>query len=171
MYAEGEEIFYYLSVYNETYRNPKSPKTAMSSRASSRGCINCSSTDAGNAGQKLRPQLFGSGTILREVEKAQKILAEKYNLSSDLWSVTSYTELCRDAQAVARWNRLHPGEEPKKSYLDELFAGQDGPFVASSDNVRLVADQIRQFLPGTYTTLGHGRFRPQRYPRSASPAF
>ncbi len=158
MYAEGEEIFYYITVYNETYPQPSIPENGDVKQGILKGMYKLKSTDANNTEQKLRPQLFGSGTILREVEKAQVILADKYGISSDLWSVTSYTELCRDAQAAARWNRLHPGEEPKKSYLEELFAGHEGPFVASSDYVRLVADQIRQFLPSPYTTLGTDGF-------------
>ena len=139
-------------------RSPRIPDNGDVTRGILKGMYRLKSSDAGNTEQKLRPQLFGSGTILREVEKAQAILADKYGVASDLWSVTSYTELCRDAQAAARWNRLHPGEEPRKSYLEELFAGQEGPFVASSDNVRLVADQIRQYLPGPYTTLGTDGF-------------
>jgi pyruvate dehydrogenase E1 component len=85
-------------------------------------------------------------------------LAEKYGIATDLWSVTSYSEICRDAVATTRWNRLHPGETPKKSYLDELFNGQDGVYVAASDNVRLVPDQIREWIPGTYVTLGTDGF-------------
>ncbi|WP_166820628.1 pyruvate dehydrogenase (acetyl-transferring), homodimeric type [Thalassoroseus pseudoceratinae] len=151
MYADGEEIFYYLSVYNENYVQPPMPEGVEEGIL--KGIYKLKSTEGQN-NKELRPQLFGSGTILREVLRGQEILAEKYGIGCDVWSVTSYSELARDARAASRWNRMHPGEEPRKSYLEELFADQEGPFIASSDNVRLVQDQIREWIPGTYTTLG-----------------
>lgn len=158
MYAEGEEIFYYIAVYNENYVQPKLPENGDIKTGILKGMYKLGGNDAGKSGQKFRPQLFGSGPILREVEKAQVMLAEKYQIATDLWSVTSYSEVCRDAAAVSRWNRLHPNETPKKSYLEELFGGQEGVFVAASDNVRLVPDQIREWIPGTYITLGTDGF-------------
>jgi pyruvate dehydrogenase E1 component len=115
------------------------------------------STESGE-GQKDRPQLFGSGTILNEVLRAQNILKEKYNIGTDVWSVTSYSELCRASMAAQRWNQLHPTEPPKKSHLMEVLAGNNGPYIAASDNVRLVPDQIRQWVPGKYTILGTDGF-------------
>ena len=155
MYADGEEIFYYLSVYNESYVQPSMPEGVEEGIL--KGIYKLKSTEGTN-GKELRPQLFGSGTILREVLRGQEILAEKYGIGSDVWSVTSYSELARDARATSRWNRMHPGEETKKSYLEELFAEHEGPFIASSDNVRLVHDQIREWIPGTYTALGTDGF-------------
>ena len=155
MYADGEEIFYYLSVYNENYVQPSMPEGVEEGIL--KGIYKLKSTEGKNS-KELRPQLFGSGTILREVLRGQEILAEKYGIGCDVWSVTSYSELARDANAATRWNRLHPGEEPRTSYLEELFAEQEGPFIASSDNVRLVPDQIREWIPGTYTALGTDGF-------------
>lgn len=158
MYEEDEQIFYYVSVYNENYPQPKIPENGDIKAGILKGMYKLKGVEAGNAEQAVRPQLFGSGPILREVERAQKLLAEKYNISTDLWSVTSYSELCREAAAVDRWNRLHPQEEPKKSYVEEVLGEEDGLFVSSSDNVRLVADQIRQWIPGTYIILGTDGF-------------
>ena len=156
MYAEGEETFYYISVYNETYVMPEMPEG--SAEGILRGMHKVRSTDGGNAEQKMRPQLFGSGPILNEVLRAADLLADRYRVSCDVWSVTSYTELARDAQKAERWNRLHPNEEPRKSYVERLFERVEGPFVAGSDNVRLVADQIRRWIPGTYMVLGTDGF-------------
>src|SRR5690606_38678575 len=102
-----------------------------------KGMYRFNSTESGN-GQQHRPQLFGSGTILNEVLRAQKILKEKFDIGTDVWSVTSYSELARACMDANRWNLLHPDQEPKKSYLMEQLDGIHGPFIASSDNVRLV---------------------------------
>src|SRR5690606_24054012 len=122
-----------------------------------RGMYRVSSTDSGE-GQPKRPQLFGSGTILPQVLKAQQMLKDQYGIGSDVWSVTSYSQLCRDAMATTRWNRLHPDGDARLSYLESVLDGVDGPFVAASDNVRLVPDQIRQWIPGQYTILGTDGF-------------
>ena len=116
-----------------------------------------SSVDSG-AGQKVRAQLFGSGTALPSVLRAQKILKDKYDIGTDVWSVTSYNELSRDAMAADRWNRLHPSETPKRGYLETALASEKGPFISASENVRAVADQIRQWIPGEYTVLGTDGF-------------
>ncbi|HWL09070.1 MAG TPA: pyruvate dehydrogenase (acetyl-transferring), homodimeric type [Planctomicrobium sp.] len=157
MYAEGEEIFYYLSVYNENYDMPQMPEGDHIVPGILKGMYKLNSTDDGK-GQKERPQLFGSGTILNSVLKAQKLLKEKYDIGTDVWSVTSYSELCRASMDASRWNLLHPTETPRKSYLMEVLEGVKGPFIASSDNVRLVPDQIRQWIPGSYTVLGTDGF-------------
>ncbi|MCA9098014.1 MAG: pyruvate dehydrogenase (acetyl-transferring), homodimeric type, partial [Planctomycetaceae bacterium] len=157
MYADGEEIFYYLSVYNEAYEMPPMPEGNGVTEGILKGMYCFHSTEDGD-GQKRRPQLFGSGTILNEVLRAQKILKENYGIGCDVWSVTSYSELCRAAMDADRWNMLHPGEEKKESYLTQTLSGIDGPFIAASDNVRLVPDQIRQWIPGSYTVLGTDGF-------------
>jgi pyruvate dehydrogenase E1 component len=112
------------------------------------------------AGKKdaLRPQLFGSGPLLNEVRRAQSILSERFGVESDVWSATSYSQLFREALASQRWNRLHQKETPRRSYLERVLAGLAGPFIAVSDNVRLVADQIRPWVPGPYLTLGTDGF-------------
>jgi len=157
MYGDGEEIFYYLSVYNENYEMPAMPEGDHIHEGILKGMYKFRSTEGGS-GQKQRPQLFGSGTILNEVVRAQQLLKEKYGIGSDVWSVTSYSELCRASMDADRWNRLHPGEPQRKSYLMEQLAGVDGPFISASDNVRLVADQLRQWIPGQYVVLGTDGF-------------
>ncbi len=155
MYAEGEETFYYISVYNENYVQPEMPDGVTDGIL--KGMYRLNSTDSG-AEQEYRPQLFGSGPILESVREAQQILSEKYGVGTDVWSVTSYTLLCRDAMDAEHWNRLHPGETPRESYLEKCLGEERGPFISASDNVRLVADQIRSWVPGTYITLGTDGF-------------
>jgi pyruvate dehydrogenase E1 component len=121
-----------------------------------RGMYKLKTADVGLGG--LRPQLLGSGPILRHVLKAQEILADRYSISSDAWSVTSYKELRRDALAADRWNRLHPGEPPKSCHLWKTVEGQHGPFIAASDYVRLVQEQIAAWLPGGMVALGTDGF-------------
>ena len=157
MYADGEEIFYYLSVYNEDYIQPAMPDRGDVIDGIIRGMYRYSSTDSGD-GQRHRPQLFGSGTILREAIRAQQILKDKYNIGCDVWSVTSYNELRRDAMDCQHWNDLHPGQPAKRSYLEQVLDGVTGPFISTSDNVRLVADQIREWIPGEYIVLGTDGF-------------
>ena len=101
-----------------------------------------------------RVQLFGSGAIMNCVLKGQQILAEKYGISSDVWSVTSYNELRRDAQECKRWNMFHPTQTPRKSYIETVTEGCEGPFIASSDYVQALAEQVAPFLPGDFLALG-----------------
>ena len=157
MYEDDQSIFYYLTLYNESYEMPPMPEAAAEGIL--KGMYRLKGVDVGSDGnERKRPQLFGSGPILREVLRAQDLLAEKYNVSSDVWSVTSYKTLRGEAQAAERWNRLHPQEEPRQSYLEQTLARFDGPFIAASDNMKLVADQIRDWVPGTYRTLGTDGF-------------
>ncbi|WP_390623344.1 pyruvate dehydrogenase (acetyl-transferring), homodimeric type [Blastopirellula sediminis] len=150
MYVDGETAMYYITVGNENYAMPAMPEGAEEGIV--RGIYKYNSLDAAKG--KNRVQLFGSGPILRCVLEAQQILADKYQVSSDVWSVTSYTELRRDAHACQRWNMFHPTEEPRKSYLEQVMEGVEGPFIASSDNVRALPEQIRDYLPGNLLALG-----------------
>ena len=159
MYGENKCLQYYLSVYNEDYEMPPMPAGEDGDQSKIiegilKGMYKLSSTD----GDGPRPQLFGSGTILQYAMKAQEILKEKYGFASDVWSVTSYSELCREAMATTRRNRLNPGKDGEISYLESILDGVEGPFIASSDNVRLVPDQIRQWVPGRFTVLGTDGF-------------
>jgi pyruvate dehydrogenase E1 component len=98
--------------------------------------------------------LLGSGAILRHVLGAQEILAERYQIASQVWSVTSYTQLRRDAHACDHWNMLHPDQPPRRSYLEQILAGESGLFVAASDYVRAVPEQISRWVPGELFALG-----------------
>ena len=155
MYAEGEDVFYYLSVYNENYMMPNMPEGVEEGIL--RGMYPLDPTVPAKK-RAARPQLLGSGPILNEVIRAQKLLAEKFAVEADVWSVTSYNELKREAQSVARWNRLHPEQKPKVSYIERALSGLNGPFISSSDNVQLVAEQIRPYVPGPYTVCGTDGF-------------
>ena len=155
MYAEGEDVFYYLSVYNENYVMPKMPEGVEEGII--KGMYPLDPTVPAKK-RASRPQLFGSGPILNEVIRGQKLLAEKFGVESDVWSVTSYNELKREAQSTARWNRLHPDQKAKVSYVEQALSGLKGPFISSSDNVQLVAEQIRPYVPGTYVVCGTDGF-------------
>ena len=153
MYQEGEEIFYYIALHNENYSMP--PMAEGVEQGILKGLYKFK---PGPDGKKHKAQIFGSGTILREALRAQEILAERYDVSADVWSATSYKNLRTDAVNAKRWNMLHPTEPPKKSYLETLLEGQPGPFIAVSDNMKIVADQIAPWVPGGLTSLGTDGF-------------
>ena len=150
MYEDGETAIYYLTVENENYEMPAMPDGVEEGII--KGMYKFSSVSA--AEETHHVQLFGSGAILRAAIDAQKLLADRYNISSDVWSVTSYTQLARDAEACRRWNMLHPGDAPRKSYVEQVLADHNGPFIAASDYVRAVAEQIAPWIPGDYFVLG-----------------
>ncbi len=107
---------------------------------------------------KLRAQLFGSGTILIEALKAQKMLEEKYNVGADVWSVTSYLNLYRDGHACERWNRLHPADKPRVPYVTQATTKAPGVFVAASDYLKTLPDAIDRWLPRRLHSLGTDGF-------------
>ena len=154
MYRKGESLFYYLTLYNENYPMPTMPSGAES------GILNGLYKFRKGQGSKskLRAQLFGSGSLIGEALRAQEILAERYGVSADVWSATSYKRLRNDALEAERWNMLHPTGAPKRSYVEELLAGEDGVFVAVSDYMKIVPDQIAPWVPGGLTTLGTDGF-------------
>ncbi len=154
MYEAQESIFYYITLYNENYEMPAMPPNAVEGILN--GMYKLRSREAGSIG--AIPQLFGSGPILREVLRAQEILADRYLISSDVWSVTSYKQLRKEAMAAERWNNLHPTEAPRSCYLWDVLRGAAGPFVAASDYVRLVPEQISRWVPGGLTVLGTDGF-------------
>ncbi len=156
MYVENENIFYYLTGYNELYRMPAMPEGAEAGIL--QGMYRLQSADPLPSSRTARPQLLGSGSLLPESLRAQSILADQYGIGSDVWSVTSYCRLRRDAQSADRFNALHPDEPKRRSYLDEALAGVKGPFIAVTDYIKLVPDQIRQWVPSKYITLGTDGF-------------
>jgi pyruvate dehydrogenase E1 component len=150
LYEDNETAMYYITLQNENYEMPEMP--AGCEEGIIRGMYKVSTVDA--EGGQHRATLFGSGAILRQALKAQTILAEKYQISSDVWSVTSYTELRRDAQECKRWNLLHPTQPPRVSYVERALEHINGPCVASSDNVRALPEQISEWVPGGLYALG-----------------
>lgn len=153
MYQDLEDTLYYITLTNDNYTHPAMPPGVEEGII--KGMYKFS-TVKGSGPQEV--QLFGSGAILNEVIRAQQILAERYQVSSNVWSVTSYKELWRDAQAARRWNMLHPAETPRRSYLEETVEGLKGPFIATSDNVRALAEQLNPWIPGGLFTLGTDGF-------------
>jgi pyruvate dehydrogenase E1 component len=156
MYQDNEDAIYYITVENDNYVHPPLPEGDGIEEGIIRGMYKFSSVDADKPRAKV--QLLGSGAILWSVWQAQALLAAHYGISSNVWSVTSYNELTREARDVERWNRLHPTEEPRKSYVEALTENEEGPFIASSDYVRSVAEQISQWIPGGLYALGTDGF-------------
>ncbi len=148
MFQEQEAVFFYVTCMNENYQHPAMPE-GIEDRILKGAYL----FQAASEGDK-RIRLLGSGTILREVIEAATMLQEDFGVSADIWSVTSFNELRREAMDVERWNRLHPAEESRLSYVEECFGGDKTPTVASTDYMAAVPDQIRQWIPGRFVTLG-----------------
>ena len=153
MYQLQEDRFYYLTLYNENYPMPAMP-SGLDTEGILKGIYRYQAAPEG----KAVAQLFGSGPILNEALRAQNILAERYGVAADVWSATSYNELRRDALGVERWNRLHPDKTPRTPYIVQAIAGADGPIIAATDYMKVVADQVAPWLPGRMTSLGTDGF-------------
>jgi pyruvate dehydrogenase E1 component len=153
MYVENEDIFYYLALYNENHAMPAMPEGVEDGIL--KGLYKFK---PGYEGGKIKAHIIGSGAIMQSALKAQLILAEKYGVSADVWSATSYKLLRMDAIRAQRWNMMHPTLPAKKSYLEKLLAKEEGAFVSVSDNIRTVADQIAPWVPGGLFTLGADGF-------------
>jgi len=153
MYEMNENRFYYVTMYNENYVQPEMPGEHVIEGVL-KGIYRYKPAAAGTA----VIQLFGSGSILNEAIRAQEILADKYGVAADVWSVTSYNELRREALAVERWNRLHPAETPRRPYILEALDGASGPIVAATDYMKIVPDQLSPWLPDRLVTLGTDGF-------------
>ena len=152
MCDEQESVFYYIACMNENYVQPAMPESAAEGIV--KGMYRLSEGGAG----KVRIQLLGSGTILREVIEAGEMLEQDWNIPADIWSVTSFSELRRDAMAADRWNERHPDQEPRQSHVESCLKNVPGPYVAATDYIKTVPDQIRQWVPGTYRVLGTDGF-------------
>ena len=152
MYQEQENIFYYITVGNENYEMPAMPDQASTKEGILKGiyCFQRSPLDA-TANKKVH--LLGSGAIMTQVLEAQKLL-EGYGVATDIWSVTSYNELNREALAVERWNMLHPQEKPKKPYLAQIFQNEKGVLVAASDYMKALPNSIKPWIAQPFTVLG-----------------
>jgi len=153
MYVENENIFYYLSLYNESHAMPAMPEGAEEGIL--KGLYKFK---AGAEDKKVKAHIFGSGSIMQSALKAQEILADKYGVSADVWSATSYKSLRTDAIRCQRWNMLHPTLPAKKNYVETILAKEQGAFVSVSDNIRTVADQIAPWVPGGLFSLGTDGF-------------
>ena len=157
MYQDQEDVYYYITVMNENYPHPEMPKDAE--QGILRGMyLFRKGSETISGGSTLRVQLLGSGTILREVIAAAEILDQDFGISADIWSVTSFNELRREALDVTRWNMLHPSEPARLSYVTNCLKDCTGPVVAATDYMKIFADQIREFVPGRYKVLGTDGF-------------
>jgi len=153
MYTEGEEYFYYLTLYNESYQMPEMPEGAEQGILKGLYKLN-----AAPKGKKHKAHIFGSGPLLREALRAQEVLAEQFDVSADVWSATSYKLLRGEALAIKRWNMLHPTAPKKQSYLETTLQNEEGVFVAVSDYMKMVPDQIAPWVPGGLLSLGTDGF-------------
>jgi pyruvate dehydrogenase E1 component len=159
MFAEQEDVFFYLTLMNENYSHPGI--TEGTEEGILRGMYLLRESEASGP----RVQLLGSGTILREVLAAAELLEAEHGVAADVWSVTSFTELRREGMEAERWSLLHPTEAPRASYVQSCLEGREGPKVASTDYMRTFADQIRPYVPGRYTVLGTDGFGRSDYRR------
>ena len=154
MTEEQQNVFYYLTVMNESYTQPAMPEGVEDGIIKGMYLLEEDKKEAA-----CHVQLLGSGTILREVREAAKILREEYKVGADVWSVTSFNELRREGLAVERHNRLHPEQKPQQTYVEQCLGGRLGPVIASTDYMKLFADQIRQWVPvKEYKVLGTDGF-------------
>jgi pyruvate dehydrogenase E1 component len=174
MYAEQEDVYYYLTVMNENYAHPAMPEGAApdilkgmylfrkgdaASAGGSKGEGKAAEAKGEGKGRKaLRVQLLGSGTIFREVIAAAQMLRDEWGVTADLWGCPSFTELARDANAAERWNRLHPTDKPRVSHVEACLGRMEGPVIAATDYVRTYAEQIRKVVPRRYVVLGTDGF-------------
>ncbi|WP_447594426.1 pyruvate dehydrogenase (acetyl-transferring), homodimeric type [Aquipseudomonas campi] len=154
MTEEQQNVFYYITVMNESYQQPALPEGVEDGIIKGMYLLEEDKKEAAH-----HVQLLGSGTILREVREAAKILRDEFNVGADVWSVTSFNELRRNGLAVERHNRLHPGQKPQQTYVEECLTGRKGPVVASTDYMKLFAEQIRQWVPSKeFKVLGTDGF-------------
>jgi len=152
MYQLKENVFYYISVMNENYHQPALPKDSEEGIIKGIYCL-----EEGEE-KGLKVQLMGSGTILREVTEAAELLKQDFEINADVWSVTSVNELAREARACTRWNQLHPTKKARRSYLETQLQGRKGPVVVSTDYIHAYAEQIREFVPSRFVSLGTDGF-------------
>jgi pyruvate dehydrogenase E1 component len=152
MYANQEDIFYYITCMNENYVHPAMPKGAEQGILKGMYLL-----QSGGKG-KVRVNLLGAGTILREVMQAAEILEKEYGIPADIFSAPSFNELRREALDVERSNALNPDRPPKVPYVRECLGERTGPFIAATDYMKIFADQIRQWVPGRYVVLGTDGF-------------
>jgi pyruvate dehydrogenase E1 component len=156
MYVDGESIFYYLTVTNEPLHMPGMPNEPGIREGILKGLYRYNVSQKKDV--KLHAQLFGSGTIMFEVLKAQEILEKNYGVAADVWSVTSYKQLYREANDCARWNMLHPTETPKIPYVTQTLKDATGPFIAASDYMKVLPESLAQWIPGKLVALGTDGF-------------
>ena len=160
MLVAQEDVFYYITALNENYAHPPMPEGAEFGIVNGMYLFKAANPKA----KGPRVQLLGSGAILREVIAGAELLEKDFGVAADIWSVTSFTELRREGLATERWNMLHPSEKPKVAFVTQCLAARgEAPVIASTDYIKQFADQIRPFVPGTYSVLGTDGFGRSDY--------
>ena len=153
MVDEEEDVFYYLTIYNEPYAQPPMPEGCEEGIL--RGLyLYRQSTEE----RRRRAQLFGSGSIMMQVLRAQELLAEHHDVAADVWSATSYQQLRVEALETERWNRLHPEEAARQPFVTSALESKDGPVIATSDSIKATPDQIARWVPSRFVPLGTDGF-------------
>ncbi|MGD0641780.1 MAG: pyruvate dehydrogenase (acetyl-transferring), homodimeric type [Roseiarcus sp.] len=161
MYADNEDVYYYITTLNENYPHLGMPEGAEEGIL--KGMYKLRVVETEKAGPRVR--LLGSGAILREVEAGAELLAKDFGVASEIWSVTSFTELRRDGLEAERWSMLHPEQPPRVSYVEQMLRKGVGPVVAATDYVKALPDGIRPYVPARYKVLGTDGFGRSDYRR------
>ena len=158
MYEENENIFFYITLMNENYLHPALPERENVADEIIKGIYQLEKAAPAKGKATANVQLLGSGTILEKVREAAQILANDYNISSDVYSVTSFNELTRDGQDVTRWNMLHPESTPRVPYISQVITKAAGPAIAATDYIKNYSEQVRAYIDTEYRCLGTDGF-------------
>ena len=162
MYQEMESVFYYITTMNENYQQPEMPKGVEKDIINGMYLLEDGNSKEFKVGKPInkehRVRLLGSGTILREVRKAAELLRTEYSVAVDVWSVTSFNELRREALEIGRENMLNSDKKPKVPFVTDKLSKQAGPVISATDYMKIHSDQVREFIPDTYRVLGTDGF-------------
>jgi pyruvate dehydrogenase E1 component len=167
MYGDNEDVYFYITTLNENYPHPAMPEGAEEGIL--KGMYRLKTV--GEGGSALKVRLLGCGAILREVEAGAELLARDFGVTSEIWSVTSFTELRREGLDVERWNMLHPEETPRIPYAEQCLGRGQGPVIAATDYMKALGDGIRPYVPGSYKVLGTDGFGRSDYRRALRSFF
>tara|TARA_B100001778_G_scaffold256058_1_gene216206 strand:- start:680 stop:1570 length:891 start_codon:yes stop_codon:yes gene_type:complete len=162
MYQEMESVFYYITTMNENYQQPEMPKGVEKDIINGMYLLEDGNSKEFKVGKPInkehRVRLLGSGTILREARKAAELLRTEYSVAVDVWSVTSFNELRREALEIGRENMLNSDKKPKVPFVTDKLSKQAGPVISATDYMKIHSDQVREFIPDTYRVLGTDGF-------------
>ena len=167
MYGDNEDVYFYITTLNENYPHPAMPEGAEEGIL--KGMYKLKTVEGAN--KALKTRLLGAGAILREVEAGAELLAKDFGVTSEIWSVTSFTELRREGLETERWNMLHPEETPRASYVEQCLGKGQGPVIAATDYMKAIGDGIRPYVPGRYKVLGTDGFGRSDYRRKLRSFF
>ena len=167
MYGDNEDVYFYITTLNENYPHPAMPEGVEEGIL--KGMYKLRTVEGDGSALKVR--LLGAGAILREVEAGAELLAKDFGVESEIWSVTSFTELRREGLDIERWNMLHPEAEPRVSHIEQCLANGQGPVIAATDYIKAISDGVRPFVPASYKVLGTDGFGRSDYRRALRSFF